>query len=190
MKRITIILAATTLMFACNETSKKNSQDVAQVQSIEQIKKMTIDSMRMQEKIKDTKQAVIDSMNKVAEIEKAKAFTIDSLKATKKETQVVTKRTYQTVKKDNDVVAYKDNAETATTTTTSTPAKVYKKKKKMSKTAQGAIIGAGVGAVSGAIINKSNRGKGAIIGGVIGAGAGAGTGAILDKKAKQRENYW
>jgi predicted nucleic acid-binding Zn-ribbon protein len=190
MKRITIILAASTLMFACNETSKKNSQDVAQVQNVEQIKKMTIDSMRMQAQIKDTKQAVIDSMNSVAKFEKAKTFTLDSLKASKKETQVVTKRTYQTVKKDNDVVAYKDNSESTTTTTTSTPAKVYKKKRKISRTAEGAIIGAGVGAVSGAIINKSNRGKGAIIGGVIGAGVGAGTGAVLDKKAKKKEMYW
>jgi hypothetical protein len=190
MKRTAIILVASTFMFACNETAKKNSQDVSQVQHIEQIKRMTIDSMKMQAQLNDTKQAVIDSMNNVAKIEKAKAFTMDSLKASKKETQVVTKRTYETVRKDNDVVAYKDNSETTTTTTTSTPTKVYKKKKKMSKTAQGAIIGAGVGAVSGAIINKSNRGKGAIIGGVIGAGAGAGTGAILDKKAKQKENYW
>lgn len=190
MKRITIILAASTLMFACNETSKKNAQDVAQVQNIEQIKKMTIDSMQMQERIKDTKQAVIDSMNNVAKVEKAKTFTLDSLRASKQEMQVVTKRRYQTVKKANDVVAYKDNSETTTTTTTSTPAKVYKKKRKISRTAEGAIIGAGVGAISGAIINKSNRGKGAIIGGVIGAGVGAGTGAILDKKAKKKEMYW
>lgn len=189
MKKITIILAASTFMFACNETSKKNSQDVAQVQSIEQIKKMTIDSMRLQEQMKDTKQSVIDSMSMVAKGEKVKVFTMDSLKAVKKETEVVTKHTHQTVKKANDVVAYKDNSETTTTTTTSTPAKVYKKKRKISRTAEGALIGAGVGAISGAIIDKGNRGKGAIIGGVIGAGVGAGTGAVLDKKAKKKENY-
>ena len=190
MKRITIILAASTLMFACNETSKKNSQDVAQVQNIEQVKKMTIDSMRLQEKIKESKQAVIDSMTNVAKIKESRLFTLDSLKASKKETQVVTKHTHHTVKKNNDVIAYKDNSETTTTTTTSTPAKVYKKKRKISRTAEGAIIGAGVGAISGAIIDKNNRGKGAIIGGVIGAGVGAGAGAVLDKKAKKNENYW
>jgi hypothetical protein len=54
---------------------------------------------------------------------------------------------------------------------------------------QGALIGAGVGAVSGAIINKNNRGKGAIIGGVIGAGIGAGTGVIIDNKQKKNGNY-
>ena len=190
MKKITIILAASTLMFACNETSKKNSQDFAQVQNIEQIKKMTIDSMRLQEKMKESKQSVIDSMNNVAKVEKAKIFTLDSLKASKKETQVVTKHTHQTVKKANDIVAYKDNSETTTTTTTSTPAKVYKKKRKISRTAEGALIGAGVGAISGAIIDKNNRGKGAIIGGVIGAGVGAGAGAVLDKKAKQKDGFW
>ena len=187
MKRITIILAASTLMFACNETSKKNSEDVAQVQNIEKVKKMTIDSMRMQEKMKDSKQAVVDSMTNVAKIKELKMFTLDSLKASKRETQVVTKHTHRIVKKDNDVVAYKDNSET---TTTSTPTKVYKKKRRISRTAEGALIGAGVGAISGAIISKDNRGKGAIIGGVIGAGVGAGTGAILDKKAKKNESYW
>ena len=82
MKNIIIILAASTLMFACNKTSKKNSQDVAQVQSVEQIKKMTIDSMRMQEQIRETKQAVIDSMNNVT---KEKGLTLDPLKAPEKE---------------------------------------------------------------------------------------------------------
>lgn len=190
MKKITIILATSTLMFACNETSKKNSQEVAQVQNVEQIKKMTIDSMRLQEQVKDTKHAVIDSMNNVAKVEKAKIFSLDSLRTTQKESQIVTKHTHQTLKKANDVVAYKDNSETTTTTTTSTPAKVYKKKRRISRTAEGALIGAGVGAISGAIIDKNNRGKGAIIGGVIGAGVGAGTGAILDKKAKKKENNW
>lgn len=46
-------------------------------------------------------------------------------------------------------------------------------KKKISNTAKGAIIGAGVGAVTGAIIDKKQPVKGAVIGGVLGAGAGA-----------------
>ena len=62
-----------------------------------------------------------------------------------------------------------------------------KKKKGINNTAKGAIIGAGAGAVGGAIINKKNPGKGAIIGGVIGAGAGAATGILLDKNKKKKE---
>jgi hypothetical protein len=56
------------------------------------------------------------------------------------------------------------------------------KKKGWSKTAKGAVIGGVVGAGTGAIINKKNRGAGAVIGGVIGAGAGAVIGNEMDKK--------
>ena len=55
-------------------------------------------------------------------------------------------------------------------------------KKGWSKTAKGAVIGGVVGAGTGAIINKRNRGAGAVIGGVIGAGAGAVIGNEMDKK--------
>ena len=64
-------------------------------------------------------------------------------------------------------------------TATATPAK----KKGWSSTAKGAVIGAGVGAATGAIISKK-KGQGAIIGGLAGAGVGAGTGAIIDSKKK------
>lgn len=56
-------------------------------------------------------------------------------------------------------------------------------RKKMSGAAKGALIGAGVGAVTGAAISKK-KGEGAIIGGLAGAGLGAGTGAIIDEKKK------
>jgi uncharacterized protein RhaS with RHS repeats len=52
-----------------------------------------------------------------------------------------------------------------------------------SSTAKGAVIGAGVGAATGAIISKK-KGQGAIIGGLAGAGIGAGTGAIIDGNKK------
>jgi hypothetical protein len=58
-----------------------------------------------------------------------------------------------------------------------------------SKTAKGTVIGAGGGAVIGAVINKKNRAAGAVIGGVLGAGVGYGLGKVLDKKeaAKKAE---
>ena len=62
-----------------------------------------------------------------------------------------------------------------------------KKKKGINNTVKGAIIGAGAGAIGGAVIDKKNPGKGAIIGGVVGAGAGAVTGVILDKNKKKKE---
>jgi uncharacterized membrane protein len=56
------------------------------------------------------------------------------------------------------------------------------RKKGWSKAAKGTVIGAGTGAVAGAIINKKNRGVGAVIGGILGAGAGYGIGRSMDKK--------
>jgi hypothetical protein len=61
---------------------------------------------------------------------------------------------------------------------------VEQKRKGWSSTAKGAVIGAGVGAVTGAVIDKKHHGEGAIIGGLAGAGVGAGTGAIIDGKKK------
>ncbi len=72
-------------------------------------------------------------------------------------------------------------------TETDEPATEEKKKQGINNTVKGAVIGAGAGAVGGAIINKKNPGKGAIIGGVVGAGAGAVTGVIIDKNKKKKE---
>ncbi len=66
----------------------------------------------------------------------------------------------------------------------SEPVAYRPEKKKMSAATKGALIGAGAGAASGAVIAKKPV-KGAVLGGVIGAGAGAVTGSIIDKKKKQ-----
>ena len=67
--------------------------------------------------------------------------------------------------------------------TVSTP--VPAKKKGWSNSAKGAVIGAGAGAVGGAIISKK-KGTGAIIGGVVGAAGGYIIGKNKDKKAAQQ----
>lgn len=54
--------------------------------------------------------------------------------------------------------------------------------KGLSHAAKGAMVGAGTGAATGAILNKEHRGRGAIIGTVIGAGAGYIIGRQTDKK--------
>jgi hypothetical protein len=176
MKKITIIITASYLLFACNDASKKD---------IEEAKKMTIDSMTTEAKMKDAKQSIIDSMTTQAKIEKAKQFTVDSLKSV---AQINKSTTSNYKAKPNELVGYKANS---TTTETAQPAPtVYtKKKKKMSNVAKGALIGAGVGAISGAVIAGKNKpGRGAIIGGVVGAGLGSVTGVIIDKKQKKSIN--
>lgn len=55
-------------------------------------------------------------------------------------------------------------------------------KKGWSKAAKGAVIGGAGGAVVGAVVNKRNRGAGAVIGGVLGGAVGYGIGRSKDKK--------
>ena len=55
-------------------------------------------------------------------------------------------------------------------------------KKGWSKAAKATAIGAGTGAVLGAVINKKNRVAGAVIGGVLGGGGGYVIGRGMDKK--------
>ena len=58
---------------------------------------------------------------------------------------------------------------------------VHKTKKGWSNKAKGAAIGAGAGAVTGAVVTKDHA-KGAVIGGAVGAGAGYLIGRHKDKK--------
>lgn len=105
-----------------------------------------------------SKTAAIDSMK----LEMEKQRIIDSVKmaeSSKKEVVVVNNTSPQS-------------------NTTASP------RKKMSGAAKGALIGAGVGAVTGAIVSDK-KAEGAIIGGVAGAGVGAGTGAIIDESKKK-----
>ena len=104
-------------------------------------------------------QATIDSMKQVAE----KQRIIDSMRIVS-----------QNTRKEREVVVVHDQA----------PAAAAPQRKKWSGAAKGAVIGAGVGAVTGAIISKK-KGEGAVIGGLAGAGVGAGVGAVLDDKKKK-----
>ncbi len=70
-----------------------------------------------------------------------------------------------------------NNAGTGTASTIPQP----EKKKGWSKAAKGAVIGAGAGAIGGAILSKK-KGVGAIIGGVLGAAGGYAIGRGMDKK--------
>lgn len=62
------------------------------------------------------------------------------------------------------------------------PVATTTQKKGWSKAAKGTAIGAGVGAVAGAVINKRNRAAGAAIGAVLGGGGGYVIGRSKDKK--------
>ena len=113
-----------------------------------------------------------DKQGIVTELD-AHQITIDSMKTVADKQHIIDSMKLENEKAKPVVV----NQMTTTQTTTT--------RKKWSGAAKGAVIGAGVGAISGAIIDKKHPGTGAIIGGLAGAGIGAGTGAIIDGKKKK-----
>jgi hypothetical protein len=90
----------------------------------------------------------------------------------------------------NTVTTTTTNTGVSNRTTTSNSGKAVAttktttKKKGWSGAAKGTVIGAGSGAIIGAIVSKK-KGTGAIIGGLIGAGAGYVVGNEKDKKNKR-----
>ncbi len=111
-----------------------------------------------------------------------KQQVLDSIKESKS-SHAKTKNTENVSNNDNSTTA--DNS-TATDNTAATTTTAPAKKKGWSHTAKGAVVGAGAGAVTGAIVNKDHL-KGAAIGTVVGAGMGAGIGAIVDHEKKKKE---
>ena len=117
-----------------------------------------------------------------AEIEKAKQASIDSMKMQIEQQRVVDSMQTELARVNEEKEAVQNSKTVVVNNTTTTQA--VPKKKGWSNTAKGAVIGAGVGAATGAIVSK-RKGTGAIIGGLAGAGIGAGTGAIIDSKKKE-----
>ena len=119
------------------------------------------------EALKMQQVATIDSLNMVV----AKQKIIDSMKAVK----------VAHVRSNAKVSGY-DAASAETPALSEAP---VAKKKGWTGAEKGVLIGAGTGAIAGAIIDKKH-GEGAIIGGLLGAGIGAGTGAIIDKNKRKK----
>lgn len=113
------------------------------------------------------------------EIEKAKQASIDSMKTAIEQQRVVDSMKTELARVNEEKEVLQNSKTNVVNTTTTTQA--ASKKKGWSNAAKGAVIGAGVGAATGAIVSKK-KGTGAIIGGLAGAGVGAGTGAIIDSK--------
>lgn len=174
--KLAIAIAAftTAAAFASCRTQDTNDADVVRSGGAAQdVKDATIDSLKME----IAKQRVIDSMQEVARLEQESALE-EQAAAT-----AAASRSTSSTRRASSSSAYSNNSYAGSSNSTaSQPVYTEPEKRGMSAKAKGAIIGAGTGAVTGAIINKRNRSKGAIVGGVLGAGAGTGVGAIIDKK--------
>ena len=119
---------------------------------------------------------------------KAKQATIDSMKVVIAKQAVIDSMNAVSAQREAEVQAQNEEKSSQIAANNSV-APVAAKKKGWNHTAKGAVVGAGTGAIAGAIINKHHA-KGALIGSLIGGGAGAGTGAIVDaaKKKKNKGN--
>lgn len=168
MKKLISLFAFSVLIVG---TSCNNSRERAEAEA----RQRTIDSLQTA----IAHQRIVDSMNRVAqwkedsirrENEKVAATT-----TTRRRSSSSGGRTYNTY-----------NTYTQDGHAGYTPAPAQQEKKGWSSTAKGALIGAGVGALGGALISDK-KGKGALIGGAAGAAAGAGTGAIIDASKRKRE---
>jgi len=115
--------------------------------------------------------------DKQKELEAAKKASIDSMKMVAEKQRVVDSMQHEM---DKQQATEKKKEVVVVNQTQAAP-----QRKKMSNAAKGALIGAGVGAVTGAAISEK-KGEGAIIGGLAGAGVGAGTGAIIDDSKKKK----
>lgn len=122
--------------------------------------------------IEAAKQEAVDSVTTANAI---KQQVIDSMK----EVKAAARERHAAVASQSSSANTSTSEAPATTTTTT-------KKKGWSHTAKGAVVGAGAGAITGALVNPDHV-KGAAIGTLIGAGVGAGTGAIVDHAKKKKE---
>ena len=143
-------------------------------------KQRTIDSLNTEL----TKKKVVDSMNEIARMQSypmpvitpvAPGINPAPVQPVVAHTRTVRGRTHH-YSGSNGSVAQGGQ------TTVYQQAPVAPRKRGWSAKAKGAVIGAGAGAITGAVIDRKNRGAGAVIGGLLGAGAGTGVGAIIDKK--------
>jgi len=139
------------------------------------------------QEIQAARQAAIDSVNRVVEIERVKQATIDSVNLAREQEAKIA----STATKTKETVVYRDggyaSAGNGGNYTPVSYGSTAPAKKKMSTPLKGALIGAGVGALTGVAIAKDKKGKGALIGAGVGAGAGALTGVIIDKQKQKKQ---
>jgi flagellum-specific peptidoglycan hydrolase FlgJ len=157
MKNLFAILFIALAMSSC---SNKEKEEAAKQAAIAAVK----DSIRLD----SFKRADAENKAKLAELETKKAE--EAKQAEEKRLMMLAEE--RSAASAPAVAAH--NTSTTTTTTT--------QKKGWSSAAKGTAIGAGAGALGGALIDKK-KGRGAIIGGVVGAGTGYIIGRDKDKKS-------
>jgi hypothetical protein len=168
MKTVVSIVVAGCILTSCGSNTDKQAQLNAQQRTVdslktEMVKKQTIDSMNAALVAQQQQAAINSEQQKVVSSHHASH-------AAPVHNSYSTSNTYYG----------------SAPTSAPTAAPEQKEKKGWSAKAKGALIGTGVGAITGAMVDKK-KGEGAVVGGLAGAAAGLGAGAIIDKKNKDKD---
>jgi len=158
MKKIFVVLALSSVMFACNNKAKEEAALKQQQADKELAVKAVKDSLRL------------DSFKKAELVKKEQAAE------TQRQAELAAAR--RAGAKSSRSYASSGGGTTSSYGGTQPTAK----KKGWSDAAKGTVIGAAAGAVGGALIDKK-KGRGAIIGGLAGAGGGYLIGRGEDRKS-------
>jgi len=157
MKKIFVVIALSSVMFACNNKAKEEAE-LKQKEAEKQLAiKAVKDSLRL------------DSFKKAEIVKKEQA------EEAKHQAEVAAARRAGA----NSARSYASSGGTSSSYGGTQPTA---KKKGWSDAAKGAVIGGAAGAVGGALIDKKS-GRGAVIGGLVGAGGGYLIGRGEDKKS-------
>lgn len=162
MKKLLVVLALSSAMFACNNKAKEEAalkqQEAEKQLAIKAIK----DSLRLDsfQKAEAARKAQAEEAKRQAELAAAQRAGAASAAAS-------SRRYYSG--SGSSAGSYAGTQPTA-------------KKKGWSDAARGAVIGGAAGALGGALIDKK-KGRGAVIGGLVGAGGGYLIGRGEDKKS-------
>lgn len=170
-----IVLAGLISVFtlsACKKDDNKVAEKTLEQQKMEfQVRQLEIEKQKLaieRERFAYETQKKADS---IAEVEKEKAKTAAAAKP-----QVI--RETKTIYRDAPASNSGGSSSTGSSSQGTTA-----KKKGISEAAKGTAIGVVSGAALGAIVNKKNRGGGAVVGGIIGGATGYTLGRAQDRKS-------
>jgi hypothetical protein len=176
MKKLLSIFSIAAIMTACTSNADKVAAENARLQSFRDSVRLAADTAGLAE---------YQAWKSQREIDVNEDLNTENTVASAAAPAAAASRNYSSTRRASTSTARRSTGSRSSGgggTMTSTSSNTAQQKKGWSKAAKGAVIGGAGGAVAGAVINKRNRGVGAVVGGVIGAGGGYIFGRSKDKK--------
>ncbi|MEG1589695.1 glycine zipper family protein [Chryseobacterium sp.] len=171
-----IVLAGLISIFtltACKKDDNKVAEKTLEQQKLEfQVRQLDIEKQKLAIERERFAYETKKRTDSIAEVEKAKTAAVAAKPQVIKETK--------TIYRDAPSSSSNNGSQASNSSSQGTTAA---KKKGISEAAKGTAIGVVSGAALGAIVNKKNRGGGAVVGGIIGGATGYTLGRSQDRKS-------